>query len=106
MSSARSATHPALAAPSNATVLPSTRTALFIITGALIALMLGVMDQSIVVTAGPAIIHALPGGLGLYPWVLTAFILAQTVSMPILGKLSDTYGRKRFFIAGLTLFLA
>ena len=86
--------------------LPPPRTALIIIGGALLALILGVMDQSIVVTAGPSIIHSLSGGLTLYPWVFTAFILAQTVSMPILGKLSDTYGRKRFFIAGLLIFIA
>ncbi len=85
-------------------VLPSSRTALVIIGGALLALVLGVMDQSIVVTAGPAILHDL-GGLNLYPWVFTAFILAQTVSMPILGKLSDMYGRKRFFIAGIIIFI-
>ncbi|HZY46637.1 MAG TPA: MFS transporter [Candidatus Bathyarchaeia archaeon] len=107
MSSTRTATQLAVTATTQpVSVLPSAKTALFIITGALLALVLGVMDQSIVVTAGPAILHALPGGLGLYPWVFTAFILAQTVSMPILGKLSDTYGRKRFFVAGLLLFIA
>ncbi len=90
--------------PQLTSALPSSRTALVIIGGALLALVLGVMDQSIVVTAASAILHDL-GGLNLYPWVFTAFILAQTVSMPILGKLSDMYGRKRFFIAGILIFI-
>ncbi|HEV2121119.1 MAG TPA: MFS transporter [Candidatus Bathyarchaeia archaeon] len=107
MSSTSASSQRAILAPTQLVPpIQTTRTALFVIGGALLALVLGVMDQSIVVTAGPAIIHALPGGLGLYPWVFTAFILAQTVSMPILGKLSDMYGRKRFFLAGLVLFMA
>lgn len=84
--------------------LPTKGTAFLIIGGALLALMLGVMDQSIVATAGPAIIADL-GGLNLYAWVFSAFILAQTVSMLIFGRLSDIYGRKRLFLAGLVTFL-
>jgi MFS family permease len=84
--------------------LPTRGAAFLIIGGALLALMLGVMDQSIVATAGPTIIAEL-GGLNLYAWVFSAFILAQTVSMLIFGRLSDIYGRKRLFLAGLATFL-
>lgn len=68
-------------------------------------LLLGAMDQTIVATAGPTIISDL-GGLSLYAWVFSGYILAQTVAMPIFGKLSDLYGRKRFFILGLLVFMA
>lgn len=68
-------------------------------------LLLGAMDQTIVATAGPTIISDL-GGLSLYAWVFSAYILTQTVAMPIFGKLSDLYGRRRFFILGLVIFMA
>jgi EmrB/QacA subfamily drug resistance transporter len=87
-----------------ATEVPPTKNALLIVVGALLALSLGVMDQSIVGTAGPTIISDL-GGLSLYAWVFSAYVLAQLVSMPILGKLSDVYGRKRFFLVGLVVFI-
>jgi EmrB/QacA subfamily drug resistance transporter len=67
-------------------------------------LLLGAMDQTIVATAGPTIISDL-GGLSLYAWVFSAYILTQTVAMPIFGKLSDLYGRRRFFILGLVIFM-
>ena len=84
---------------------PSRGSVVLIVLGTMLALMLGVMDQSIVATAGPTIISDL-GGLGLYAWVFSVFVLAQTVSMPILGKLSDLYGRKRFLLIGLLTFIA
>ena len=68
-------------------------------------LLLGAMDQTIVATAGPTIISDL-GGLSLYAWVFSAYILTQTVAMPIFGKLSDLYGRRSFFILGLVIFMA
>jgi len=77
---------------------------LLIVVGALLALSLGVMDQSIVGTAGPTIISDL-GGLSLYAWVFSVYTLSLTVSMPVYGKLSDIYGRKRFFLAGLLIFI-
>ena len=44
-------------------------------------------------------------GLQHYAWVATAYLLASTASMPIWGKLSDAYGRKRFFIVGMVIFV-
>jgi EmrB/QacA subfamily drug resistance transporter len=67
-------------------------------------LLLGAMDQTIIATAGPTIISDL-GGLSLYAWVFSAYILAQTIAFPIFGKLSDLYGRRRFFILGLVIFM-
>ena len=66
--------------------------------------LLGSIDQTIVATAGPTIISDL-GGLDLYAWVFSSYIFTQTISMPIFGKLSDLYGRRRFFVLGLAIFM-
>src|SRR2546425_1138526 len=104
-------TPPASAGPTPSTMTlqapiaaPSRRQTLVIVGGTMLALSLGVMDASIVGTAGPTIITDL-GGLSLYAWVFSVYVLAQTISMPLLGKLSDVYGRKRFFLAGLVVFI-
>jgi EmrB/QacA subfamily drug resistance transporter len=81
------------------------RNFILIIGGLMTGLLLGAMDQTIVATAGPTIISDL-GGLNLYAWVFSAYILTQTVAMPIFGKLSDLYGRRRFFVLGLVIFMA
>src|ERR1700686_3925399 len=81
------------------------RNFILIIAGLMTGLLLGAMDQTIVPTAGPTIISDL-GGLNLYAWVFSAYILTQTVAMPIFGKLSDLYGRRRFFVLGLIIFMA
>ncbi len=75
----------------------------------IIALMLGMLlaalDQTIVSTALPTIVSDL-GGLAHLSWVVTAYILASTVSTPLWGKLGDQYGRKRLFLAAIVIFLA
>src|SRR5207245_7575799 len=70
----------------------SRRTVTLILAGLLAGLLLGFMDVTIVSTAGPTIISEL-GGLSLYAWVFSAFLIVQTVTIPIFGKLSDLYGR-------------
>jgi EmrB/QacA subfamily drug resistance transporter len=72
--------------------------------GLLTGLLLGALDQTIVATAGPTIIRELQG-FNVYPWVFSAYILTQTVSMPIFGKLSDLYGRRKFLVLGLAVFM-
>ena len=73
--------------------------------GVLLAMFLGALDQTIVGTAMPRIIADL-GGFAHYTWVATAYIVASTITMPITGKLTDMYGRKWFYVAGLTVFIA
>lgn len=85
--------------------LPPRRTLIFILGGLITGLLLGAMDQTIVATAGSTIISDL-GGLSLYAWVFSAYILTQTVSFPVFGKLSDLYGRRRFLLLGLVVFMA
>ena len=72
--------------------------------GAMLAMLLAALDQTIVSTALPTIVREL-GGLEHLSWVFTAYMLASTVTVPLYGKLSDTYGRKPFFIAGIIIFL-
>ncbi|HET9443617.1 MAG TPA: MFS transporter, partial [Acidimicrobiales bacterium] len=60
------------------------------------ALLLAALDQTIVATALPTIVSSL-GGLSQLSWVVTAYLLASTVSVPLYGKFSDMYGRKRLF---------
>lgn len=76
-----------------------------ILIGVMLGMLLASLDQTIVGTALPRIVADL-GGLDHYAWVVTAYLLASTVTVPIYGKLSDIYGRRLFFIGGMVLFLA
>src|SRR5438034_9596379 len=73
-----------------------------------IALMLGMslasLDTTIVGTAMPTIVGKL-GGITLYSWVFSVYLLTSTTSVPIYGKLADLFGRKPVFLFGTTLFL-
>jgi EmrB/QacA subfamily drug resistance transporter len=76
-----------------------------ILIGVMLGMLLASLDQTIVGTAMPRILANL-GGIEHYAWVVTAYLLASTVAVPIYGKLSDIYGRRIFFIGGMILFLA
>ncbi|MEB3197443.1 MAG: MFS transporter [Candidatus Sericytochromatia bacterium] len=73
--------------------------------GVFLALFLASVNQTMVSTALPSIVADL-GGMALYSWVFTAYMLTSTVSVPILGKLSDLYGRRGLFLAGIATFVA
>jgi len=70
----------------------------------MLTLFLEALDQSIVGTAMPRIIQELHG-LDRYSWVVTAYILVSTIMIPVVGKLSDLFGRKWFLLVGTLLFL-
>lgn len=70
--------------------------------GLMVSLFLVALNQTIVATAVPSIVDDL-GGLNLYSWVFTAYILGSTVTVPLFGRLSDVHGRRPFFVAGLVL---
>jgi EmrB/QacA subfamily drug resistance transporter len=76
----------------------------FVIAAVMLGMLLAALDQTVVGTAMPRIVASL-NGLQHYAWVATGYLLASTASMPIWGKLSDAYGRKRFFILGMALFV-
>lgn len=75
-----------------------------VLTGLLLAILMAAMDNTIVATALGSILADL-GGVESYVWITSAYAVAVLAGMPIFGKLSDMYGRKRFFVFGLTIFL-
>jgi MFS family permease len=74
----------------------------------LIALMLSsglvAIDSTIVATAVPSIVRDI-GGFSSFPWLFSAYLLAQAVSVPVYAKLSDMAGRKPIILTGIVLFL-
>lgn len=72
--------------------------------GLILTLLLSALDQTIVGTAMPRIIAQL-NGFDRYAWVTTLYLLTSTITVPIIGKLSDMYGRKWFLLGGAILFV-
>jgi EmrB/QacA subfamily drug resistance transporter len=70
----------------------------------MLGMLLAALDQTIVSTALPTIVGDL-GGLNHLSWVVTAYLLASTISTPLYGKLGDLYGRKRLFQFAIAVFL-
>ncbi len=81
------------------------REVMIVLPGLLLAILLAMLDNLIVSTALPRIVGDL-GGVTHLSWVVTAYILASLVVTPFYGKLGDMYGRKRFFIVAIVIFLA
>ena len=71
----------------------------------LLGLVISAFEGTVVTTAMPTITRAL-GDQALYAWVFTAFLLASTIGVMVVGKLGDQLGRKPAFLGGLALFLA
>lgn len=78
---------------------------LFTIVGVVLGLLLSALDQTIVSTAGPAIQQELHIPASLYAWLTTSYLVASTVMVPVWGKLSDLFGRKRVLMVGIGIFL-
>ena len=82
-----------------------TRRQIFVVFGGvMLGLFLAALDQTIVATALPQIVRDLQGGAHL-SWVVTAYLLTSTVTVPLYGKLSDLVGRRPLFIFSISLFL-
>ena len=71
----------------------------------LLGMLLAALDQTIVSTALPTIVGDL-GGAGHLSWVVTAYLLAQTIMTALVGKFGDLFGRKQMFLASVLVFLA
>src|SRR2546422_3576466 len=70
----------------------------------LLSLSMAAMEMTVVSTAMPTVVGDL-GGIHLYSWVFTAYLLTSTVTVPLYGKLADLYGRKPVLLGGIALFL-
>jgi EmrB/QacA subfamily drug resistance transporter len=82
----------------------STRTKVLVMAGTLLGMFTAAMDQTIVGTAMPRVVAHL-GGYEHYSWVFTSFMVVSTTAVPIVGKLTDMYGRKFFFLAGIAVLM-
>ncbi|MFD0772685.1 MDR family MFS transporter [Streptomonospora algeriensis] len=80
------------------------RKVLWVFAGVMLTMLLGALDQTIVSTALPTIVGEL-NGLEHLSWVVTAYMLAATVGMPIYGKAGDLFGRKVVFQFAIVVFL-
>jgi EmrB/QacA subfamily drug resistance transporter len=83
----------------------SHREILIVFSGLMAGLLVAALDQTIVATALPTIVGDL-GGLNHLSWVVTAYLLTSTVSVPLYGKVSDLLGRKIVFQAAIVIFVA
>ncbi len=82
----------------------SRREILLVLPALMLAMTLAMLDQLIVGTAMPRIVGDL-GGVAHLSWVVTAYVLASTITTPLYGKLGDLYGRKKFLVAAIVIFL-
>lgn len=81
-----------------------TRRQMVISFGLMMGLFLAALEGTVVSTAMPTIVAQL-GGLEVYSWVFSIYMLTSTATIPIFGRLSDLYGRKPIYFLGVTLFL-
>ena len=72
--------------------------------GVVLSIFLGALESTVVSTAMPKVVGSL-GGLHMYSWVFSGFLLTSTVTMPLWGRLSDLYGRRPMYLTGLVIFL-
>jgi EmrB/QacA subfamily drug resistance transporter len=77
---------------------------MIVYSGLMAGMLVAALDQTIVATALPTIVGDL-GGLSHLSWVVTAYLLTSTISVPLYGKISDLYGRKNLFQAAIVIFL-
>ncbi|MEU0073161.1 MFS transporter [Streptomyces sp. NPDC006332] len=75
-----------------------------VVAALMLAMALAALDATIVSTAVPQIVGDL-GGFSVFSWLFSGYLLAVTVTLPVYGKLSDTFGRKPVLVAGAVLFL-
>ncbi|MBI2154509.1 MAG: MFS transporter [Candidatus Rokubacteria bacterium] len=75
-----------------------------VLAGVMLAIFLAAMESTVVATAMPTVIASL-GGIRIYSWVFSAFLLTSTITMPLWGRLSDLFGRRPTYLAGVAIFL-
>jgi len=98
--------NPTMAAPAPSTALHFSRSEIVsILSGLMLAMFLASLDQTIVATSLSTMARDL-NGWELMSWVVSAYLVASTVTTPIYGRLSDLYGRRPILLIGIALFLA
>ncbi|MEU3979557.1 MFS transporter [Streptomyces sp. NPDC026672] len=75
-----------------------------VVAALMLAMALAALDSTVVSTAVPQIVGDL-GGFSVFSWLFSGYLLAVTVTLPVYGKLSDTFGRKPVLVAGAAVFL-
>ena len=85
-------------------ILISGKKRIYVILSALLALFLGALDTLIMGAAMPTIVSDL-GGIQLYSWVFSVYLLSRAVALPIFGKLCDMFNSKRLYIISIIIFL-
>lgn len=81
-----------------------TRQKRLLLSALMMALFVTSLNQQIIATAMPRILAEL-GGFSLLSWVFTTYMLTSTIATPIVGKLSDMFGRRRFMLTGIVVFV-
>ena len=76
-----------------------------VLLGLVLTMGLAAMDTTIVATAVPQIVDSI-GGFSIFSWLFSVYLLTQTVTIPVYGKLADVSGRKPVLLAGIAVFLA
>jgi EmrB/QacA subfamily drug resistance transporter len=77
----------------------------WVFVGIMLSIFLAAIESTVVATAMPTVVTSL-GGIRIYSWVFSGFLLTQTVTMPLWGRFSDLYGRRPIYLVGLATFLA
>src|SRR5437588_11847975 len=76
----------------------------WVLSAVMLVMFTSMLTSTIISTAAPTIVDELHG-LNLYAWLFSSYLLASSVTVPVVGKLSDLFGRRPFYIGGLALFL-
>ncbi|WP_242441162.1 MFS transporter [Streptomyces sp. CB02923] len=97
-------------APADPPIPPAPRTAApakrgRVVAALMLCMALAALDSTIIATAVPQIVGDL-GGFAVFSWLFSGYLLAVTVTLPVYGKLSDTFGRKPILVTGVIIFLA
>src|SRR5689334_17849074 len=105
MSAVRPSTPPSASLPQPAFTnqIPADRR-YWVLSAVMLVMFTSILTSTIVSTAAPTIVDELHG-LNLYAWLFSSYLLASSVTVPVVGKLSDLFGRRPFYIGGLVLFL-
>ncbi|MBL1082110.1 MFS transporter [Streptomyces actinomycinicus] len=83
---------------------PDTRRRGAVVAALMLSMALAALDSTVVATAVPQIVGDL-GGFSVFSWLFSGYLLAVTVTLPVYGKLSDTFGRKPVLVVGAAVFL-